>query len=115
MHELSIARSIVELVEEQADNRGASVVEELELEIGHLSGVEIQTLAFALDSAIKGSKLEKARIIRHYIEGEGQCSDCETIFPINALFSPCPNCGSYLVKILKGKELRVKSIVIKKE
>lgn len=28
MHELSIARSIVELVEEQADNRGASVVEE---------------------------------------------------------------------------------------
>ena len=61
MHELSIARSIVELVEEQADNRGASVVEELELEIGHLSGVEIQTLEFALDSAIKGSKLEKAR------------------------------------------------------
>ena len=57
MHELSIARSIVELVEEQADNRGASVVEELELEIGRLSGVEIQTLAFALDSAIKGSKL----------------------------------------------------------
>lgn len=49
MHELSIARSIVELVEEQADNRGASVVEELELEIGHLSGVEIQTLEFALD------------------------------------------------------------------
>ena len=110
MHELSIARSIVELVEEQADNRGASVVEELELEIGHLSGVE-----FALDSAIKGSKMEKARIIRHYIEGEGQCSDCETIFPMNALFSPCPHCGSYLVKILKGKELRVKSIVIKKE
>ncbi len=70
MHELSIARSIVELVEEQADNRGASVVEELELEIGHLSGVEIQTLEFALDSAIKGSKLEKARIIRHYIEGK---------------------------------------------
>ena len=31
MHELSIARSIVELVEEQADNRGASVVEELVL------------------------------------------------------------------------------------
>ena len=93
MHELSIARSIVELVEEQADNRGASVVEELELEIGHLSGVEIQTLEFALDSAIKGSKLEKARIIRHYIEGEGQCSDCETIFPMNALNTMCGTCG----------------------
>ena len=89
MHELSIARSIVELVEEQADNRGASVVEELELEIGHLSGVEIQTLEFALDSAIKGSKLEKARIIRHYIEGEGQCDHFPNerlVFPLSPLW-----------------------------
>ena len=59
MHELSIARSIVELVEEQADNRGASVVEELELEIGHLSGVEIQTLAFALDKIGRASCRER--------------------------------------------------------
>ena len=36
MHELSIARSIVELVEEQADNRGASVVEERD-DSGHQS------------------------------------------------------------------------------
>ncbi len=64
MHELSIARSIVELVEEQADSRGALVVEELELEIGLLSGVETRTLEFALDSAIKGSQLVKARIFR---------------------------------------------------
>ena len=31
MHELSIARSIVELVEEQADNRGASVVDFIQI------------------------------------------------------------------------------------
>ena len=42
MHELSIARSIVELVEEQADNRGPRWSKSWKLEIGHLSGVEIQ-------------------------------------------------------------------------
>ena len=73
MHELSIARSIVELVEEQADNRGASVVEELELEIGHLSGVEIQTLEFALDSAIKGSKLENKAFIGKMVSQSLHC------------------------------------------
>lgn len=113
MHELSIARSIVELVEEQAKSRDASVVEEVELEIGYLSGVEIQTLEFALDSAVKGTMLADARLIRHYIPGEGECSDCGCVFPMRALFSPCPRCGSYLVNILKGKELRLKSIVIK--
>lgn len=71
MHEMSIAQSIVDLAEEQARNRGSLAVEELELEIGRLAGVELQTLAFALESAVKGSMLEQATIVRHIIEGEG--------------------------------------------
>lgn len=113
MHEMSIAQSIVDLAEEQARNRGSLAVEELELEIGRLAGVELQTLAFALESAVKGSMLEQATIIRHIIDGEGQCTDCRHTFPMEALFASCPECGSYCVKIIKGKELRVKSIVIK--
>lgn len=113
MHELSIAQSIVDLAEEQAAGHGASVIEELELEIGRLAGVELQTLEFALDSAVKGSKLENARIVRHYVDGEGRCSDCEKSFPLSTLFAPCPECGSWCIYITKGKELRVKSIVVK--
>ena len=101
MHEMSIAQSIVDLAEEQARNRGSLAVEELELEIGRL------------ESAVKGSMLEQATIVRHIIEGEGQCTDCGHTFPMEALFASCPECGSYCVKIIKGKELRVKSIVIK--
>lgn len=110
---MSIAQSIVELAEEQARSRQSSAVEELELEIGRLAGVELHTLDFALESAVKGSMLEHASIIRHIIDGEGQCADCGQTFPMEALFASCPQCGSYFVKILKGKELRVKSIVIK--
>ncbi len=114
MHELSIAQSIVRLAEEQARKNNGSVIEELELEIGKLAGVELHALEFALESAVKDSMLANARIIRHEIEGEGRCGDCEQFFPVETLFSPCPYCGSYFVKITKGKELRVKSIVINK-
>jgi len=113
MHELSIAQSIVELAEEQVRNHQAQCIEELELEIGSLAGVELQSLEFALESCVKGTMLENARIVRHDIAGEGRCGDCETIFPTNALFNPCPVCGSYAVKIIKGKELRIKSIVVR--
>ena len=41
MHEMSIAQSIVELAEEQARSRHSEAVEELELEIGRLAGVEL--------------------------------------------------------------------------
>ena len=59
-----------------------------------------------MESADKGTLLEKAKIIRRYVDGEGQCCDCETVFPIGNLFSPCPNCGSYLINITKGREDR---------
>lgn len=113
MHELSIAQSIVELAEKQAKSYQASEIEELELEIGSLAGVELQTLQFALESVVKGTMLDKARIIRRDIMGEGRCGDCEKMFPVDAMFSPCPHCGSYCVKITKGKELRIKSILVK--
>lgn len=113
MHELSIAQSIVRLSEQQAREHHSTEVEEVELEIGRLAGVELQTLDFAMESAVKGTMLEKARIIRRDIEGEGQCSDCGAVFPLSTLFSPCPACGSYFVKITKGRELRIKSIVVK--
>lgn len=113
MHELSIAQSIVELAEQKAKDHQASEIEELELEIGSLAGVELQTLDFALESVVKGTMLDNARIVRHDIAGEGRCGDCGEVFPVNALFSPCPHCGSYCVKAIKGKELRIKSIVIK--
>lgn len=114
MHELSIAQSIVELAEQQARSHQASDIRELELEIGVLAGVEIQTLDFALTSAVKGTMLENAAIVRHEITGEGRCGECDSVFRIETLFSPCPRCGSFLVNITKGKELRIKSLVINK-
>jgi hydrogenase nickel insertion protein HypA len=113
MHELSIALSIIDLAEQQAKQHDASEIEELELEIGNLAGVELQTLMFALESSVKGTMLENTKIVRHDIVGEGRCGDCEHIFPLSTLFEACPQCGSYLVNILKGKELRIKSIVVK--
>ena len=113
MHELSIAQSIVELAEQEVLNNRAVSIEELELEIGDLAGIDWLALEFALESAIKGSLLENARIIRRRIAGEGRCGDCENRFPMENLFSACTFCGSYAVKIIKGKELRIRSLMIK--
>lgn len=113
MHELSIAQSIVELAQRQISNRPSAVIEEIELEIGTFSGVEMPLLTFALESAVKGTSLQTARIVSHNIQGEGYCMDCATNFVMEQLVTPCPNCGSYGVQLIKGRELRLKSIVIK--
>lgn len=113
MHEMSIALSMIELAENQARQHHAHEIEEIEIEIGELAGVELQSFAFALDSSVKNTILSNARIVRHDIPGEGRCGDCENYFPMPERFYPCPFCGSYAVAIIKGKELRVKSIIVK--
>lgn len=53
MHELSIVMGIIDIAEKEAKMAGVSIVEEIELEIGLLSGVEMEALEFAWNHAIK--------------------------------------------------------------
>ena len=58
MHELSIALGIVKIAEDETKKANAKKVTKIELEIGELSGVEIESLNFVWQSAIKDSVLE---------------------------------------------------------
>ncbi len=112
MHELSIAMGIVKIAEEEAKKAHAKIIDSIELEIGTLSGVEIDSLNFAWPMAVKDTLLENAEKKIILIEGLAQCVDCNHVYKIKNLFDPCPKCNSFLKIILKGKELRVKALEI---
>jgi hydrogenase nickel incorporation protein HypA/HybF len=114
MHELSIAQNIIDIVEQELDKQADTEreVKTLELEIGTLSGVVIEALETAMDSAVKDTALKEANIKINKIQAQAQCQSCEKIFEISDLYDPCPKCDSFNPKIIKGKELRVKSIEV---
>jgi len=112
MHELSIAMGIVKIAEKEAKKANAATIKSIELEIGTLSGVEIDSLNFAWPMAVNGTLLEKAVKKISVIEALAKCGDCDHEFKVNNLFDPCPKCNSFLKIILKGKELRVKALEI---
>lgn len=112
MHELSIAQSILGIVENTVKENNAVIVKELELEIGLLAGVEFEALDFALRVISNDSILRNTSIIVNKSEGKANCLDCGKIFTLNSLFESCPACNGYRYKIIKGKELRVKSILV---
>ena len=113
MHELSIALSIVDIAEEEVRKANASSVDLIELDIGKLSGVEINALEFVWDQAVKETVLEKAERKINRIPGMARCMDCSRQFEMEELFDACPDCQQYFNDIIQGKELRVKSLTIK--
>lgn len=112
MHELSVAMGIVRIAEQEMSRTTASRVELIELEIGDLAGVELDSLEYVWSAAVKGTVLEEARKKIHRIDGLGECLDCGEQFRVERHYDSCPKCESFLKKILRGKELRVKALEV---
>jgi len=110
MHEFSLAQNIVEIVEETVRKNQAHKVTEVVLEIGTLSGVELDALDMALESLRSGTMMEEAEIKKDIIQAVAICNHCGHEYLPDDFFSICPECQQYGSKISKGKELRVKSI-----
>lgn len=112
MHELSIAQTILSIAEKAAPKDTSAVITGVTLQIGELSGVEVDALQFALSIIKKDTVLHKADLIIEIINGEAECAQCHTKFALASYGSCCPQCSSYSMKILKGKELRVLNLVV---
>lgn len=112
MHELSIAISIIKTVEQEVRDNGGDKVLEIHLEIGKLSGVEIQSLQFVWELSAKGTVLEDSKITIFEPEGKAQCAECDTEFALEKIYDSCPKCKSPFKNIISGKELKIKKLII---
>ena len=112
MHELSIALGIVDIAEKETKKAGASKVDIIELEIGAVSGVELDSLDFIWQNAVEGSVLENAKKEIDFIKAVGYCMECDLEFPMEFVYDNCPKCKGYMKDIIKGKELRVKALEV---
>lgn len=112
MHEFSIVLSIIEIAENEAKKAKSEVVTELVLDVGTMAGIEFHALDFAMESAIKNTMLENAKIVVNKIQARSKCINCSEEFDIQSSFDPCPKCSGFYHNILSGKELKVKSLVV---
>jgi hydrogenase nickel incorporation protein HypA/HybF len=106
MHELGIARNIVAIVGEAAKGRRVCRVT---LEVGKLSGVMAGGIAFCFDAVAEGTGLDGAALDIQEIEGRARCLVCGVEFAAATFHAPCA-CGSRRTTLLKGEELKIRSM-----
>lgn len=106
MHELAITRNIVAIVGDAAQGRRVTRVT---LEIGKLSGVMADAIAFCFDIVAQDTPLAGAALDIRLIDGRARCRDCSAEFAVETLYTPCP-CGSRHTERLAGEELNIKAM-----
>jgi hydrogenase nickel incorporation protein HypA/HybF len=112
MHELSIAMSIVDLAQEEADQRGVRV-NAVHLKLGALSGVVKEALIASYEMASFDTPLKASRLIIEEVPVVIFCAVCKVERRLSSiqLFS-CSECGAPASEIIRGKELEVTALEI---
>lgn len=109
MHELSIALSILDQLEEESTKRGGGKVETVYVRVGVLSGVDTEALRFAYELAREGTALAGSHLEIEAVPLLVFCPRCASTHAPHPPNIACPRCVTPEQEILQGKELEVRA------
>lgn len=109
---MGIASEILRIAEGEAKREGAGKIASLSLVIGRWSGVEPETLRFALEVVSKETLLEGCEVKIDFREPTFDCAGCQKSFTAESRLDPCPYCGSYAGEMTGGDEMEIASMEV---
>jgi hydrogenase nickel incorporation protein HypA/HybF len=112
VHEMSLAEGVLQVIEDAALKQGFSRVRTVWLEIGQLAAVEVEAMRFCFDAVTRGSLAEGSRLEIVATPGSAWCMKCSGSVTVEALYDPCPQCGSHQLQVTSGSEMRVKELEV---
>ncbi|UWX57207.1 hydrogenase maturation nickel metallochaperone HypA [Chlorobaculum sp. MV4-Y] len=112
MHEMSIAMSVIKAVVDKAREEGGGRITGIELVVGKLAGIEVESLKFCFSAACRDTAAEGAELVIEEPEGRGRCEACGERFAVTSFYAKCPACGQFRVTVESGQELAVRSFTI---
>ena len=107
MHELSLAREIVAIVERAAEDQSAQRIRTIRIELGAFGHVEVEALRFAFHAAANSTIAAGAMLDIKRIKGKAWCRECQETVTLMSRLSPCPQCSGLTLEVIGGSELRV--------
>ena len=112
MHELSIAVSLIDLVQEEAENRGVRVLA-VHLKLGPLSGVVKEALLGSYEMAAAGTPLESSRLVIEDVPVSVFCPVCGQRRQLPSMqLLECPECRTPTPEVVGGAELQVTALEV---
>jgi hydrogenase nickel incorporation protein HypA/HybF len=87
-------------------------VKSVVIEIGSLSGVVPEAVEFCFAACARETEVEGARLEIRRLAAQGKCLECNTMQQIEQMYDPCSNCGSFMIEVSSGKEMRVLEIEV---
>jgi hydrogenase nickel incorporation protein HypA/HybF len=112
MHEMSLCESILQIIEDEAERQGFKRVLRVRLEIGRLSGAEIEAMRFGFDVVTRGSVADGAELEIIEQPGRAWCLPCGREVEVRQRFGACPLCGGYQLQVTGGDQMQIRDLEV---
>jgi hydrogenase nickel incorporation protein HypA/HybF len=107
MHELTIAKSLVDLSCAHARREGANRITRLHVRLGTMS-VVLRSLYMCFGPASRGTLCEGATLEVEEVPLSVHCRTCDaTKYPAGRFSFRCPDCGAPTHEVLTGREMQL--------
>jgi hydrogenase nickel incorporation protein HypA/HybF len=113
VHELSLARSVVEIAAEALRGDGGGTAAVVRVRVGALAGVAPEALTFCYEVAARGTPVEGSRLVVEVAPVVLHCPACDRdVEPPDVCRLACPVCGTATADVRGGREFEVESIEV---
>ena len=113
MHEMGIALQVIEIASASIpDDLKNARVARVNLTVGKLSAVVVDSIRFCFEVASRETPLAGAELAVEEIDVTARCNDCGHLWTIETPAFTCPNCESAKITLVSGRELDIRSIEI---
>lgn len=110
MHELALARSLIELVDDYAAQQGSREVRRIHVRLGQLSAMT-RALYFCFGSASRGTRCEGALLDIEEVALTVRCRGCKAVKAPSGRYNfRCPDCGLPTPEVVTGREMQLTAI-----
>ncbi len=110
MHELSLAKDILDTVKQSLPPEDLPKIRSIILEVGAYSGVISDSLKFSFEAITSGTELSEAKLEIIDIPFILYCKKCGVKSEMEFPMLLCESCGSTETEIVSGDELKIKEL-----
>lgn len=114
MHERSIVKQLIDQALREADERGLSEIQEIQLRIGDFSGVESRLVQLAFEELAPLTWSNRVELKIETVALAARCRKCDCQFHVDSFRFICPACGAGSVQVTSGEEMELVSLTARR-
>ena len=115
MHELSVAASIIDIVQTSVPPESQSSIQSVNIRLGTQAGVVSDSLLFYFDILKEDAGFVNARLRIENIPFTIFCIACDKTLSSETGLLACPECGGTRTHVISGTEMQIVDIELDSE